>query len=74
MGMFDCMSFLYILLRFFEGFMPKLVINCPEMAKQILVKEFEKFHIRPVSELSIIVTLQKNRFSLVSCNICTIHL
>lgn len=33
---------------FFEGFMPKLVINCPEMAKQILVKEFEKFHIRPL--------------------------
>lgn len=33
---------------FFEGFNPSLVINSPEMAKQILVKHFDKFHIRPL--------------------------
>ncbi|XP_063437513.1 cytochrome P450 3A4-like [Mytilus trossulus] len=33
---------------FFEGFTPSLVVNCPEMAKQILVKHFDKFHVRPL--------------------------
>lgn len=33
---------------FFEGFCPSIVINSPEMAKQILVKHFDKFHVRPV--------------------------
>lgn len=33
---------------FFEGFTPSLVVNCPEMAKQILVKHFDKFHERPL--------------------------
>ncbi|XP_022303782.1 cytochrome P450 3A6-like [Crassostrea virginica] len=33
---------------FFEGFNPSIVITDPEIAKQVLVKHFDKFHIRPI--------------------------
>lgn len=33
---------------FFEGFKPSIVITDPEMAKQVLVKHFDKFHVRPI--------------------------
>ncbi|XP_033725113.1 cytochrome P450 3A12-like [Pecten maximus] len=33
---------------FFEGFRPSIVVNDPEMTKEILVKHFDKFDVRPV--------------------------
>ncbi|KAJ8311576.1 hypothetical protein KUTeg_010931 [Tegillarca granosa] len=33
---------------YFEGFRPSIVVNDPEMAKNILVKYFDKFHARPI--------------------------
>ncbi|XP_021345680.1 cytochrome P450 3A28-like [Mizuhopecten yessoensis] len=33
---------------FFEGFRPSIVVNDPEMTKEILVKHFDKFGVRPV--------------------------
>ncbi|XP_061185431.1 cytochrome P450 3A28-like isoform X1 [Saccostrea echinata] len=33
---------------FFEGFRPSIVISDPEIAKQVLVKHFDKFHVRPI--------------------------
>ncbi|XP_069103359.1 cytochrome P450 3A28-like isoform X2 [Argopecten irradians] len=33
---------------FFEGFRPSIVVNDPEMTKEILVKHFDKFHVRPI--------------------------
>ncbi|KAK3095663.1 hypothetical protein FSP39_017328 [Pinctada imbricata] len=33
---------------FFEGFRPSVVINDPEMARQVLVTHFDNFHVRPI--------------------------
>ena len=56
---------MHLFSRFFEGFNPSIVITDPEIAKQVLVKHFDKFHIRPVRHRNVLgchghETWQKN--------------
>ena len=45
---------MHLFSRFFEGFNPSIVITDPEIAKQVLVKHFDKFHIRPVRHCNLL--------------------